>query len=406
MSLPMPTGTNQPSPAAPAQREPAAAPVLNRAADLHEIRPLTGVRAFAAFWVVLLHFYPQWSVLIPPVTLTQRLAFRGQTGVDLFFLLSGFILSYVYSTGPSKLSFAEYKRFVGLRVARVYPVHLFTFSVLALLVFTSSLVHVHVEGSYPLRKIPFELTMTHAWFSFLPAGGWNYPSWSISAEWFAYLFIFPITAYLLKLRWRAGALLALGYGALVLWLILLAPDLDYDHWQPWRCVMVRVSCEFIAGAMVFGAFWSSSRFAQTCQRFATLLVLMVLATAAFSPLSRVIPAAALILLFPLMLVGLTSEETLVGRILAHPLVFWGGQISYSLYMSHALVQKVLKVILPYEKYVASPLAVRVLIVFLQLVALIGTAAFLYHLVEVPARNGVRRFLTRRSRPKVGAPSAQ
>jgi peptidoglycan/LPS O-acetylase OafA/YrhL len=105
----------------------------NRAADSHEIRPLTGIRGLAAGLVVLFHFYPWWVQLLPSLRPCAALASRGWLGVDLFFMLSGFILSYVYSAGNTQLGFTEYRRFLWFRLARIYPNHLATLGIMALL---------------------------------------------------------------------------------------------------------------------------------------------------------------------------------------------------------------------------------------------------------------------------------
>jgi peptidoglycan/LPS O-acetylase OafA/YrhL len=262
-------------------------------------------------------------------------------------------------------------------------VHLVTFVGLALLVNGARLGHLRVEGEYPLAKVPFELTMTHAWFWFLKPGGWNYPSWSISAEWFAYLFIFPLSAWVLRRQGKATSLLLGGYATLLAWLVLLTIGIDERG-------ISRVSCEFFAGAMTFAAFQQSAGFTKWCQGRATSLALAVLAIAALAPAGSFVPVWLLVLLFPLMLVGFTTEKSLVGRFLATPVVVWGGRISYSLYMTHALVQKFLKVALPEARFVSSPFPVRCAILLVEVVLLIGAAAFLYHFVEEPARHWIRR----------------
>src|SRR5579884_322931 len=90
-----------------------------------EIPALTGVRAVAAVLVVLYHYsiHPVASTFVP-----DRLRFAlapaglGFLGVDLFFILSGFILAYNYwhriRTGGPR----GYVRFLVLRLARIYPV--------------------------------------------------------------------------------------------------------------------------------------------------------------------------------------------------------------------------------------------------------------------------------------------
>ena len=85
--------------------------------DRNEIYPLTGVRAVAAIWVVLYHMesmlvrsYPDLYFVIKPVVET------GYLGVDLFFILSGFIIAYTSITPKeSKLSF------LLKRITRKFP---------------------------------------------------------------------------------------------------------------------------------------------------------------------------------------------------------------------------------------------------------------------------------------------
>jgi peptidoglycan/LPS O-acetylase OafA/YrhL len=379
------TGTMQ----EPVLRQPASTPALALpvAADGQEIRPLTGVRAFAALWVVLLHFHAQWALLMPGLSLGQTFAQRGSLGVDVFFILSGFILSYVYLADKPELSWARHRRFLWLRIARIYPVHVFTFGSLALLVLGARLLHIHIEGEYPLNRVPFELTMTHAWWWFLEPGGWNYPSWSISAEWFAYLVLFPLSAWVLRRRWKTPALLVIAYAALLTWLTLMTGNVDGRR-------LSRVSCEFLAGAMAFGIFRQNPQFTRLCQRSATTLVGVVLVIAASGPASALYPFWLLVLLFPLMLVGLTADGTWVGRFLGSPAVVWGGRVSYSLYMTHALTQKLLKVLLPSAGFISSSLPVRCGVVLAQLALLIAAAALLYYAVEVPARDAIRRWVSR------------
>ena len=55
-----------------------------------DLRPLTSLRFFAAMWVVLYHFWPNLQPVRPAFVA------KGYLGVELFFVLSGFILSHVY----------------------------------------------------------------------------------------------------------------------------------------------------------------------------------------------------------------------------------------------------------------------------------------------------------------------
>ncbi|MCZ0212106.1 hypothetical protein OZK63_42855, partial [Streptomyces sp. UMAF16] len=65
--------------------------------------------------------------------------------------------------------------------------HLATLVCLGLVVILAGAVGVHVgDRVIAVSSLPAQLTLTQAWGLGL-AGGWNHPSWSISAEWFAYL---------------------------------------------------------------------------------------------------------------------------------------------------------------------------------------------------------------------------
>src|SRR5947199_2767956 len=76
-----------------------------------EFSALTSLRGVAALTVLIFHVIPD---------------FRGYLAVDLFFLLSGFVLTHVYR--EIELSRQSYFNFLKSRLARIYPVHLLMFA--------------------------------------------------------------------------------------------------------------------------------------------------------------------------------------------------------------------------------------------------------------------------------------
>jgi peptidoglycan/LPS O-acetylase OafA/YrhL len=173
-----------------------------------DIRPLTSLRFFAAMWVVIFHYWPNLSASMPGVV------GKGYLGVELFFTLSGFILCHVYLDSVADGGF-RYFGFLWARLARIYPLHLATLAAVGVMALTAQAAGRSIEASVlSWSSLPANLLLIHAW-GFAPVAGWNHPSWSISAEWFAYL-TFPLFAWSAwRLRHRpwlalAGALVAMA----------------------------------------------------------------------------------------------------------------------------------------------------------------------------------------------------
>jgi len=83
--------------------------------DRSEIAPLTGLRAFAALAVVLYNHRMLIHSALPG--LPDSVGSQGYLGVDVFFVLSGFVLALNY--GGRIHSGRDYFEFVGYRVARL-----------------------------------------------------------------------------------------------------------------------------------------------------------------------------------------------------------------------------------------------------------------------------------------------
>jgi peptidoglycan/LPS O-acetylase OafA/YrhL len=366
------------------------------AADSHEIRGLTGIRGFAALLVVAAHFAGYWKMLFPWLPVTSSPISRGYLGVDLFFILSGFILSYVYNAGSKKMTWPEYKNFFVLRFARIYPNQLATLAVLIFAVILGPKIGVILTGSYPFDHLPYQLTMTQCWPIFLEktSNDWNFPAWSISAEWFAYLTIFPLVVFvLLKIR-TAWVALFIGCETIVLWAVFSYGICDRAFTNVDGSTLyelVRVSCEFFAGSMFFGVFLLENLVTRFCQKYLTGLFLLLVCLM-FGPTSPWIDGS-IVVLYPFLLLGLTSETSLAGWLFSTPPALWLGRISYAIYMVHAIAEKLTKVILPSQSYEHASLIVRIGVCMGHVAIIFLMAVMLYYLVEIPGRNLVRKVWT-------------
>ncbi|APR87985.1 Acyltransferase [Minicystis rosea] len=355
----------------------------------HKIAPLTGVRAVAATWVVLFHLHYFVSSAFPTFPeVVERFAAAGYLGVDLFFLLSGFVLSYQYLDAFRALSLRPYARFLALRLARIYPVHLFT-----LMLALGILVVGRARGLAPADPATHSagafvanVLLVHAW-GVVDQLTWNVPSWSISCEWLAYL-AFPILALRLRRirsRLAAAALVIFGLGFAVVGLRLYGvPSLDANvHGGP-----VRIAGEFVAGCALFLFHREVQGSAAGARTAAFATAFAVLGIVALIMVRRADPFA--LIFFAVLIVALALSPHGLAKPLSAPLVIFFGEASYSLYMTHVIVLRVLKVVFPMSRFAERSLAVRAGVLGGYLALIFAAAALTYVAVERPAREWLRR----------------
>lgn len=149
-----------------------------------EIPALTGIRWFAAVWVVCLHYAPLSTST--PVILKTFTSY-GYLAVDFFFLLSGFILAYNYED----LRPEGHGKFWISRFARIYPDYLFAFLLAA--PFAEPTIKALVKGAAVASLLQAWLPQT--------AFAWNTPAWSVSNEAFFYV-TFPFVLAVIRARSR------------------------------------------------------------------------------------------------------------------------------------------------------------------------------------------------------------
>jgi peptidoglycan/LPS O-acetylase OafA/YrhL len=344
---------------------------------------LTGLRGFAALWVVSLHFQEVTNQLLPISVIFNWLTGSGANAVAVFFILSGFVLLYTYEDRFNIFSWREYRRYLGLRLARIYPGYLAALLAMVGLVALAAWRGLpRSEAAYPLHWLPWEALMMHQWWR-ADFFGWNFPDWSVSAEWFAYLFIFPVAVLAVKkIHGVMGGILAVA-------VLLVAEPAIRLHWV-WKIPMV--SLLFLAGAFL----WEVRRhFRPNGGLLAKNLDLtgVVLLLAALTARPFLTPYAFLALVLiaaSVLILGLTFVGGLPARVLASPAALFLGEISYSVYLIHGVVLRLLKVILPVAQYADASLVVRNLVVIANYAAVIVAATILYYGVEHPARVWLRR----------------
>ncbi len=342
-----------------------------------QLNALTGLRGAAAWLVVTYHFREALAPFVPAAVLA--VAAHGALAVDLFFVMSGFIIALNYRKEFQAEGMGAYGRFLLLRLARIYPLHLFMLGLFVLYVGAVSLAE-HADKFERLGYLVASIFLVQAWSPWVWLG-WNDPAWSISTEMFAYL-IFPLMAYIvMRTRGRSAACAWLA-GALTV-LMLVAPVFGGLSGELSQFALTRCVLEFFAGVMV-QRLWELGR--RTPGSAIAALVLSVLLIGAFAlgaPDSMVMPGA-----FCCLVYGLAVPGTLPERLLSRKLPVLLGTLSYATYLSHFLIKYLVRLAVerpgvPYG--VVFPVyAVTVLIVSWPL----------YELVEVPGRRALRRLTDR------------
>ena len=356
----------------------------------NEIVPLTGVRGAAALWVLFYHFGEELSVLLPSFGKLAPIYQYGFIGVDLFFVLSGFIITFVHATEIDERRIDK-RSYIVKRFARVYPNHLLTMGALAVLVVGAGMLGKPVEGNYGLGTFVGHLALLHG-SPLVSAEAWNYPSWSISAEFFGYLAVFPLTIVL----FRSESIRRNGLWASLGLCLLFGVGWVCGWWGEWRNI-ARIACEFAAGALLFHGLCAVSKFGSIMGRLllpvGIVFAVLMLAFSKQGTQSAVI--IGLIGCCPLVIVGLASREGMVAKVFSTRFSRWLGLISYALYMSHALVEKVLKVLLPVGQFATAPLALRMCVFAIHVAAPIVVAAVIYRFWEEPMRRSIQRWFRKR-----------
>lgn len=378
-----------------------------------EIRSLTGLRLFAAAWVVIFHFqFTPGREFDAAVAHLRAVVGVGSLGVDLFYVLSGFVIGFTYldRMGP-RLQVGVSWRFIWARVSRVWPVfavitNLFGLWLAAKFLFgDADIAFQRVQPDLGLVSWLRQMFMVQIWTEpYFDGVSWVGPAWSISAEWAAYC-AFPLTA-LVYYRLRGLPAWVLG-GMAVLAMAPLAvisgttgnPYFEYS----W---LVRIGVGFSSGVLVYLAV-RHVPLTDRVRRTAALVtygVLALILVGLFVGDSMVGTATGdgerggmVLVLFPVLVGALAlALDRGPARLLSTDWAVHGGRISYSLYLVHVPVFEVAwTLMLRYRGWIGPDTAGGITLACVALVATFVAAHLLWRFVEEPARQRLRRVTDRR-----------
>ncbi|CAE6787973.1 O-acetyltransferase OatA [Paraburkholderia nemoris] len=306
---------------------------------------LTSIRFLAALAVVVSHYSE--NQLLPLPTSVFNFLDGGRSAVSLFFVLSGFILTFTYR---DKLVRGGVRTFYEARIARIYPVIL-----LGLLMCVPVVIYLVHAGDaslmlkwyalksaiYPALVISLicQLLLLNAWFPFSAINQpWNGPSDSVSCEAFFYL-LFPF----LVRRMTGLKPARLAFFCIALWLTTGTWIALLDAYMPisrsgamiYAMPVTRLA-EFVMG--ISSALFYQRLRAGAGSQHVRGKALVTLALTALVGLSAWRPVSPSFFLdapfFAALVLGLALlERPVVGILSWRPLVRLG-EASYSLYLTH------------------------------------------------------------------------
>ena len=331
----------------------------------HEFRrDINGLRALAVLAVLLYHFRLPWAA-------------GGFAGVDVFFVISGYLMTGIIVAGVVGHHFSL-GRFYFARARRTWPALLVVCLTVALLGWFILLPDEYRSlGKHVRDSLLFSSNLRYleeaGYFDVLSEQKWLLHTWSLSVEWQFYL-VYPLL--LLGLwRWRP-ALSTLVGGLLLLCVFSLSWSAWLSHADAERAFFTLGSraWEMALGGLAWFVCenWRPRQALRLPLRGVALAVLLTSLVAVDSQLAWPLPWAIPAVLATGLLLALPANDGLLG----HYLLQWLGTRSYSIYLWHWPVVVLLG-------WLGLIDAQSWLLLGMALAVLLGHLSF--HLIEAPAR---------------------
>ncbi|MDA9527636.1 acyltransferase family protein [Bradyrhizobium sp. CCBAU 25338] len=308
-------------------------------------------------------------------------AWNGSYGlfVDMFFILSGFVISYSYPATSTGLR--SYVRFLVRRIARIYPLHLLTLLIFAVLAL------VGISG--PTSRASWldflhNLLLVQAW-GVTDHLSFNSPAWSISAELFCYV-LFPL---FMLLAGRVSPLMlaiivALCYGILAHAHLPIWQERSQMYGATFDFGMLRALPSFLNGILLTVLFRLSSDYRRKPVAFAGI----ALFAGSVLILNLYAKPDLAIILFSLAILVTATGESAFARFPGSDWLGRLGNTSYAIYMVH----EVLLILLfkPAWHYFGLQPSMFPVFALVCCIILTVVADVTYHYVENPARKLINR----------------
>ncbi len=289
----------------------------------NEVKSLTGLRGIVALWVAFFHFFDFQNKIL------QNIIGKGYLAVDIFFVLSAFLLTVSYFDKFKHLDLKKIQTFYKKRVNRIYPVYFISIIFIVLLIKDTTWFTFFINAG-----------LVQCFFN--PDHLLNIVYWSLSTEWICYL-IFPFMLYLI-IRYKIRGEILIVAGLFLRLILPHFPNLfiySEDSVNSWRAYkyldityginsLIRTIASYFLGigVAVLPGLKVKGKWPVYALLVITLALLFTTRGLIFIPF---LPALIIRQLY-------TQEKNYLQMFLETKPVYLLGNISYSLYIIHYIVK--------------------------------------------------------------------
>ncbi|AXP60976.1 acyltransferase [Haemophilus influenzae] len=346
---------------------------------------IDGLRAIAVISVIIYHLNENWLS-------------GGFLGVDIFFVISGFLITGIIITEIQQNSFSL-KQFYTRRIKRIYPAFI---TVMALVSFIASVIFIYNDFNKLRKTIELAIAFLSNFYLGLTQGYFDLSAnenpvlhiWSLAVEEQYYL-IFPLILILAYKKFREIKVLFII--TLILFFILLATSFIPANFykevlhQPNIYYLSNLRFpELLVGSLlaIYHNLSNKVQLSKQVNNILAILSTLLLFSCLFLMNNDIayIPGITLILpcIFTALIIHTTSQNNIVKLCLSNKAIVFIGKISYSLYLYHWIF-------IAFAYYITGEKQINNQSIAIVIVLTIIFSVLSYYLIEQPIRKSKLNF---------------